>query len=71
MAKIVEVGLRIDENGKLGFFGLDEVNERIKTGKKVSSLEEGRALMKKSGETEDTVKVKFEGFSIAVVIEEE
>lgn len=66
--ELVEVGLRITNEAKLGFFGIDEVNERIRSGMTVKAIEKGRALMTKSGETEETVRMKFEGFSIVVVL---
>ena len=67
--KLVEVGLRMDESNKLDFFGLDEVNELIQSGMAVSAVEKGRALMTKSGESAESVRVKFEGFSVLVALQ--
>ena len=68
--EFVEVGLRIGENGQLNFFGVEDVNEMITSGKRVVRIEEGRALMVKSGETQESVKIRLQGFSILVVIGE-
>ncbi len=67
-SELLEVGLRMSGAGKLEFFGIDEVNQKIADGFQVEAIEKGRALMKKSGETEETVKLRFEGFSIAVLL---
>ena len=68
--EIVEVGLRISKNGQLNFFGVDGVNEMITSGKAVVRIQEGRAIMAKSGETQDSVKMRLLGFSVLVVIGE-
>jgi len=65
--EVIEVGLRLAE-GKLEYFGVDEVNTRIASGKTVKAIEKGRALMAKSGEGSESVRVRFEGFSILVVL---
>ncbi len=65
--KMIEVGLRLT-NGKLEFFGVDEVNTRIASGKTVKAIEKGRALMVKSSEGSESVSVRFEGFSMLVVM---
>lgn len=69
--KLIEVGLRIGDGKNLDFFGLDEVNELLQSGMSVKAIEKGRALMTKSSEGQDSVKVKFDGFSVLVVLENE
>lgn len=65
---VCEVGLRVDDAGRLTFFGIDEVNERIRGGMVVKSIDKGRALMAKVTESAGSVRVRFEGFSIAIVL---
>lgn len=67
--QLIEIGLRIGASRELDFFGLDEVNERLQSGMTVKAIEKGRALMTESSETDDSVRVKFEGFSVLVVLE--
>lgn len=69
--KLIEIGLRIDDGKNLDFFGLDEVNELLQSGMFVKAVEKGRALMSKSSEDQDSVKVKFDGFSVLVVLQNE
>ena len=65
----IEVGLRFGKDGKLLFFGLEQINEMIADGRKVKRIEEGGAIMVKSGESSETVTMRFEGFSVLVVIQ--
>ena len=67
--ELLEVGLRFGPEHQLEFFGIDEVNERIRSGERVKAIEKGRALMTKSGENDHAVNIRFEGFSILVVLE--
>ena len=64
----IEIGIRIDETGQLQCFGLEEVNKRIREGQQVVSLGNGRALMKKTGESNESVRLQFGGFAISVRI---
>ena len=67
--ELVEVGLRFSTIGELSFFGLEQTNALIAAGKRVVRVEEGRAIMKKSAESSDAVTVRFEGFSVLVVLQ--
>lgn len=67
----IETGLRFNDHNQLVFFGLERVNEMIAAGKKVIRLEEGRAIMTKSSESGESVKIRFEGFSVLVVVQSE
>jgi predicted RNA-binding protein with RPS1 domain len=66
--ELVEVGLRIGDDGQLMFFGVDGVNELLASGKAVIRIEEGRAIMLKSGESQSGVKMQLRGFSVLVVV---
>jgi hypothetical protein len=65
----VEVGLRIDMQTGLSFFGTDEVNELIRQGGRVVSVEPGGAIMRKLGEDAENVRMTLSGFSLKVRIE--
>jgi predicted RNA-binding protein with RPS1 domain len=66
--ELVEVGLRIGDDGQLTFFGVDGVNELLASGKAVIRIEEGRAIMLKNGESQSGVKMQLRGFSVLVVV---
>jgi hypothetical protein len=65
----VEVGLRIDVQAGLSFFGTDEVNELIRQGGRVVAVEPGGAIMRKLGEDEANVRLTLSGFSLKVRVE--
>jgi hypothetical protein len=65
----IEVGLRIDVQTGLSFFGMDEVNELIRKGGRVVSVEPGGAIMQKLGEDADNVRMTLSGFSLKIRIE--
>jgi hypothetical protein len=66
--KYVEVGLRIGDDGRLNFFGIDDINEMLTTGNTVVRIEKGRAIMVKSGESQDSVKMQLRGFSVLITV---
>jgi ribosomal protein S1 len=66
--RAIEVGLRMTADRGMEFFGIDEVNSAIEEGAVVKGVEKGRALMTKVIEGEEIVRVKFEGFSVVVVL---
>ncbi len=47
---IAEVGIRIDPETGIAFFGMDEVNRRIAAGARVLELRPGGVVMRKTGE---------------------
>lgn len=64
----IEVGLRMGDDGKLGFFGIDDVNLRIAAGNAVVRIEQGNAIMTKTGESKDSVKMHLRGFSVRLIV---
>lgn len=60
----IEMGLRFNENQELEFFGLDDVNSALRVGYALASMEKGRALMVKTAEDDENVRMKFNGFSV-------
>ncbi len=65
---MVEVGLRIGVDGQLNFFGVEEINQMLASGKSVQRIEKGDALVVKSGESADRVKIQLTGFSVKVIV---
>ncbi len=68
--KELKAGLRISQEEGLSFFGLDEINAAIERGARVVVIKEGDAIMHKEEEGSESVRLKFSGFSIIVVIDE-
>ncbi len=66
----LSIGLRIVPQQGLVFFGLDEVNEKLDRGVRILAIKEGEAIMKKTGETDEAVRLSFSGFSLNVVFED-
>jgi hypothetical protein len=65
----IEVGLRIDTQTGLSFFGTDEVNDLIRRGGRVTAVEPGGAIMRKLGEDAGNVRMTLGGFSLKVRVE--
>jgi len=67
----IEVGLRLGSDGQLGFFGIEKVNEVLSQGGAVARIDPGRAIMVKSGESDEAVRLRLMGFSVSVVVVED
>lgn len=67
--KELTIGLRIDRETGLSFFGIDEVNQVIGLGGRVCSIQPGQAIMEKMGEDEKGVRLSLAGFSIRVIVQ--
>lgn len=68
--EVVEVGLRISDDGSLNFFGIEAVNRMLTSGKVVVRIEQGRAIMLKASESPASVKMRLLGFSVHIVVGE-
>ncbi|MEC4895836.1 MAG: hypothetical protein SAL07_24085 [Oscillatoria sp. PMC 1051.18] len=68
--KEFEVGLRIDPEKGLLFFGLEEVNDRLLRGDKIIKLEPVGAITKQIQKSDGTVQLTISGFSIIVKLED-
>lgn len=66
----VTVGIRIDMEKGIGFFGLEEVNRSIQGGARVVEVRPGGAIMSKLGETAGNVELTLTGCDLEVVLEE-
>jgi len=67
--KEIEVGLRIDPEKGLNFFGLNEVNEFISQGTKVVSIEPVGALTRQQKDKVGNIQLTISGFSVMVKFE--
>jgi hypothetical protein len=65
----VLIGGRFTNETGLSFFGTDKVNDLIKAGAKVVSVEPEDAVMNKVGESEGEVILVLGGFNIKVVLD--
>lgn len=65
----VEVGIRIDLDKGIAFFGIEAVNQRIAAGGRVVEVRPAGAIMTKVG-AEDDGKVALGGCQLHVVFED-
>lgn len=65
-----EIGIRIDPEKGIGFFGIDEVNARIAKGARVIEVRPGGAVMKELGKVGEDVQLTLAGCQIVVVLED-
>lgn len=68
--RTIEVGIRVDVHNGLQFFGTEDVNDLLKGGARIVSLDPGGAIMRKLGEEGGNVQLTLSGFSLQVVLEE-
>ena len=64
----IEIGIRIDMQSGLAFFGADEVNRLIAAGARVLEIRPGGALMSKVGEDATNVSLTLAGCQFQVVL---
>jgi hypothetical protein len=57
-------------NEGLHFVGLEEVNEALRDGAAIARIEPGEAIMEKSAEHEDCVRLVFGGCNFTLVLDE-
>ena len=70
MAKI-EIGIRVDTEKGVAFFGFEEVNRRIAGGARVIELQPGSAIMHKIGEDEgEEVRLTLAGCQLVILLED-
>lgn len=64
-----KIGIRINSDSQLSYFGLDELNNAIANGGKLIQIKEGDALMTKVGTENGNVKLKLSGFSLIALLD--
>ena len=62
-----EIGIRIDLEKGVAFFGVDEVNQRIASGLRVVEIRPGGALMKEAGSGGEGPMLALSGCQFQVV----
>jgi hypothetical protein len=67
----VEIGIRIDIQTGIAFFGVDEINQRIAAGARVLEVRPGGAIMSKVGEESGHETLTLSGCQIEVVLSDD
>lgn len=65
----IDVGIRIDPESGISFSGLDLVNDLIKRGAVVKSIEPGGAVMRKLGDDPENAMLTLCGCDMKVVLD--
>lgn len=66
----IQVGIRIDAENGVAYFGLEEVNQRIAAGGRILTLKPAGAIMHRTGNDPERVSMTLGGCQIDVVFEE-
>src|SRR5689334_6771807 len=61
-----EVGMRFSVKTPPTFFGLQEVNELLQKGQRVTAVKEGAVLAQKTGEDSENVQMHVSGFTLKI-----
>jgi hypothetical protein len=62
-----EIGIRIDLENGLGFFGVEEVNQRIASGQRVVEIRPGGAIMTETGPRGENATLALSGCQFQVI----
>ena len=66
-----EIGIRVDPEKGIAFFGVEEVNQRLATGARVIEVRPGAAVMRPEGEADgDDVRMALAGCQVQLVLED-
>jgi hypothetical protein len=63
-----EIGIRIDMEKGVAFFGVEDVNKKITDGARVVEIRPGGAIMSKLGEKDGDVSLTLTGCQFVVVL---
>lgn len=66
----VEIGIRIDLERGLSFFGVEDVNRRLAAGARVVEVRPGGAIMTRTGGDGDAERLTLGGCQIQIVLED-
>jgi hypothetical protein len=69
--KTITVGLRINGETGFQFFGFDQVNEAIRCGGRVVSVDPGDVVLNEAGSEDGNAIVKFTGYTMVIVTDEQ
>lgn len=64
----IEIGIRVDPDNGIQFFGVDDANRLLEGGARIVALEPGGAIMRKVGQNNDNVQLTLSGFSLKLKI---
>lgn len=67
----IEVGIRIDVEQGVAFFGVEDVNRQLRAGRRIKELRAGGAIVHKVGEDKDDVQLQLGGCDLLVVFAED
>jgi hypothetical protein len=67
---IHEIGIRIDLESGLAFFGIEEVNRRIAAGQRIVEIRPAGAVMSKTGSSEGEQSAVLSGCQIQIVFQD-
>ena len=67
---ILEVGIRIEPQSGIRFFGVEEVNQRLKAGARVLEVRPGGAVFAETGRDQENVTMTLAGCQIQIVLED-
>lgn len=65
----IDIGMRIHPREGITFFGTEEVNERIRQGARVAAIEPAGAILNKTGEDGENVRLVLGGCKLTVSLE--
>ena len=65
----IEVGIRIDMQAGVSFFGLEAVNKQLAAGLRIRELRPGGLITSKVGEEGGNVQLSLTGCQLVVVFE--
>jgi hypothetical protein len=65
----IEVGLRIDSEKGMTFFGTDEINKLLSCGAKVIAIEPGGAITRQLKNDDGSRHIMLTGFSLIIKLE--
>lgn len=66
----LEIGIRIDMEKGIAFFGVEEANQRIAAGQRVLEIKPGGAIVQEVGSGEGTTNLALSGCQLQVVFED-
>ena len=64
----IQLGIRIDMQKGVSFFGADELNRQLAAGARVLEVRPGGAIMSKVGEDAENVSLTLSGCQFEVVL---
>jgi hypothetical protein len=67
--KQVKIGFRIDSKAGVQFFGIDDLNEQIREGGRVLSIQQGDTILLKGGEDDKNIGTVISGWEMNVELE--